>query len=143
MRTRLLRGSRHFSQMLSQSRPGELCLIVSSGFARWLADLRTKGYQTHLIFLSLPAPELAIKRVAERVEAGGHHVPAETVRRRFRRGLENLFRLYMPIMDSWRVYDSSPLEGPLLIAAGTERKVELVAEAEYWKRIVEAYGDGG
>ncbi|WP_116303312.1 hypothetical protein [Alkalilimnicola ehrlichii] len=118
-------------------------MIVSSGFARWLADLRTKGYQTHLIFLSLPAPELAIKRVAERVEAGGHHVPAETVRRRFRRGLENLFRLYMPIMDSWRVYDSSPLEGPLLIAAGTERKVELVAEAEYWKRIVEAYGDGG
>ncbi len=46
-------------------------------------------------------------RVHERVRAGGHAVPESVVRRRFRRGLANLFQLYEPIVDSSLIFDSS------------------------------------
>jgi hypothetical protein len=59
--------------------------------APWLAALRATGYRAHLAFLSLPDPDLAVARVAERVRQGGHDVPEHVVRRRFITGLKNFF----------------------------------------------------
>ncbi len=70
-------------------------------------DARERGYSIHLDFLVLPSVEHSIRRVADRVEAGGHNVPEEDVRRRFRLGLQNLFSLYRPLLDSWAVYDNA------------------------------------
>lgn len=36
---------------------------------------------------------MSVARVAQRVQRGGHYVPEETVRRRYERGLWNLFNL--------------------------------------------------
>ena len=52
--------------------------------------MKELGYSVEIIFLRLTSPELAIKRVAHRVKQGGHHEPAEDVRRRFARGWRNL-----------------------------------------------------
>src|SRR5688572_20830457 len=57
--------------------------------AVWLQELRASGYTAHLAFLSLPSPDLAVARVAERVRQGGHHVPENVVRRRYLAGLKN------------------------------------------------------
>jgi predicted ABC-type ATPase len=73
--------------------------LSSRSFAPWVADLRAKGYAFHLFFPWLPTPDAAIARVAQRVRAGGHDVPTETVRRRYHRRLSNFFRLYRP----WRL----------------------------------------
>jgi len=89
--------------------------LASRGFAPWLADLKSRGYLVHIFFLWLPSAELAIERVADRVRAGGHDIPAETVRRRYRTGLRNFFKLYQGLASSWRVYDNSGLV-PHLIA---------------------------
>lgn len=64
------------------------------------------GYQVKLWFLSLPSPDVAVKRVAARVEQGGHNIPEEVIRRRYRAGLENFDVRYSKIVDSWAVYDS-------------------------------------
>ena len=45
---------------------------------------REIGYQFHLVFLCLPDPDMAVARVAARVREGGHDVPEETIRRRYR-----------------------------------------------------------
>lgn len=71
-----------------------------------------------MFFLSLPNAELAITRVANRVAAGGHNIP-ETIRRRFKSGLNNFQTIYKPLADSWSLYDNSK-EQPLLLA--TEAK---------------------
>lgn len=114
--------------------------LATRSFAPWLAELKTTGYRLHLVFLSLPSAELSIERVAERVAAGGHHVPAATVRRRFQRGLQNLFTLYLPLMDSWRFYDNSCPDGPRLVASGVGSKAKQIADSSLWQAFVEDYG---
>jgi len=72
-----------------------------------LTNLKDKGYRIHLYFLWIPSVDLALERIAGRVRNGGHQVPEGVVRRRFNKGLINLFNLYRPILDFWAIYDNS------------------------------------
>lgn len=80
--------------------------LASRSFVPWLREHHARGYESHLVYLWLPAPEVAIARVRARVAAGGHDVPVETIRRRFLRGMRNLRTLYMPLVTTWRVLDA-------------------------------------
>jgi len=50
---------------------------------------------------------LAIARVKQRVQAGGHYIPEAVIRRQFTTGLDNLEKLYKPVVDEWALYDNS------------------------------------
>lgn len=89
--------------------------LSGKSYASLLTELKEKGYALHLFFLWIPSPELAIARIKERVTEGGHHVPADDVRRRFTRGISNFFNLYDPLLDSWMLFDNSKAK-PILIA---------------------------
>ena len=43
----------------------------------------------------------------ESVSKGGHNIPADIIRRRYYEGIDNLFRIYMPIVDTWVLIDNS------------------------------------
>ena len=88
--------------------------LAARTYAVWLAQLKESGYAVHLFYYWLDRPELSIERVAERVRAGGHHVPAETIRRRYSRSVRNFLELYRPVVTTWQVYDNSNLPGDLL-----------------------------
>lgn len=105
--------------------------LASRSFAPWLRNLKASGYEIHLLFLWLPSADFALDRVAERVRAGGHDVPAETVRRRYRAGLRNFFQLYEPLASSWRLYDGSGPE-PRLVAARLEEQPARVYDERVW-----------
>jgi predicted ABC-type ATPase len=107
--------------------------MASRSFAPWLRELAASGYRIQALFLWLPSPELAIHRVRERVRAGGHDVPEETIRRRFARGIRNFQELYRPLAQSWRVYDNSSGPGPRLIASGRASGAERIFDAERWR----------
>jgi predicted ABC-type ATPase len=81
--------------------------LAARTYARWLSDLRRNGYAVHLFYYWLESPELAIGRVAVRVRAGGHHVPDDTIRRRYTRSIRNFLDLYRPVVTTWQVYDNS------------------------------------
>lgn len=72
-----------------------------------LRDAKESGYRIHFYFLWLPSPSLALKRIADRVKAGGHDVPAAVVRRRYALGMQNFFQAYDSIADMWMVFDNS------------------------------------
>jgi predicted ABC-type ATPase len=55
---------------------------------------RRWGYRITLHFFWLPTVEMAIQRVAKRVREGGHGIPESVIRRRYTRGLLNLFRSF-------------------------------------------------
>lgn len=109
--------------------------LSSRSFAPWIKELLGEGYLFHLLYLWLPSTDTAVGRVAERVKRGGHHVPEETVRRRYERGLKNFFGLYQPIASTWRIYDNSQTRRPVLIARGTGSTIKKVANEAIWARI--------
>ena len=86
-----------------------------------------------LVFVSLPNVELALARVAARVAAGGHDVPEETVRRRFKAGLRYFFTLYRHRVDEWALYDNEA-GGPVLIASGGRNSEHVRDEAAFARR---------
>lgn len=92
--------------------------LASLTYATHIPAWRAQGYRIGLIYLRLPDPDASIKRVARRVAAGGHGVPAETIRRRFARDLANLEARYKPLAHEWYVYDS--LEGAFRLAGAWE-----------------------
>jgi predicted ABC-type ATPase len=94
--------------------------LAGRNYARSIPRWRAAGYRVTLHFLSLPSPEMAVARVAERVRQGGHHVPEDIIRRRFASGKDNFDTLYKPIVDSWLYYDNSG-EEPILLEAKENR----------------------
>jgi len=111
--------------------------LASRSFAPWLTRLKASRYAFHLLFLWLPDDDLAVSRVADRVRHGGHSVPEEVVRRRYRAGLSNLFRLYQPLASTWRVYDNSRATGPRLVAIGWTPSNRRILDRRAWERIRE------
>ncbi|WP_406696463.1 AAA family ATPase [Singulisphaera sp. Ch08] len=88
--------------------------LAGHGYARMLKEMRGSGYRVLLIFLWLPSADLAVARVANRVRHGGHGVPEPDVRRRWTSGLQNLFRIYRPCLDTWWIFDASRLPSALI-----------------------------
>ena len=76
-------------------------------YVSFLRRLKAQGYRIHLFFLWIPTVEVALARIADRVRRGGHDIPEKVVRRRFRKGLQNLFTRYRPVLDSWMLFDNS------------------------------------
>jgi hypothetical protein len=84
----------------------------------WLMAVITKieslGYQVKLWFLSLPSADIAVSRVAIRVSQGGHNIPEQIIRRRFKAGLHNFHHRYNKIVDAWAFYENSDLQLKLI-----------------------------
>jgi len=68
---------------------------------------RRNGWRVSLLYLWLNSPQLAIDRVANRVQEGGHAVPAEIIVRRYWKGLTNMRRLYLEIAHVVAIFDNS------------------------------------
>lgn len=111
--------------------------LATRSYAGWIEKLRHQGYNFQLIFLSLRSPELAVRRVRERVQSGGHDVPESVVIRRYARGLENFRTIYQPLADVWSVYDNSNSSEPTLIALGGRHRALEVIQSMAWKRFSE------
>jgi predicted ABC-type ATPase len=112
--------------------------LASRSYAPWIKGLQAAGYRFHLLFLWLRCVELAIERVAERVRGGGHFVPEEVIRRRYRRSLINFFSLYQPLADTWSTYDNSGSGTPLLVSAGGEKIRPRIVRPDTWDKLIEA-----
>jgi len=75
-------------------------------YLRLLRNAKRRGVCIYIHYLWLPTPAIAIARVRERVQKGGHNVPVTDIRRRFGRGLRNFIRDYAPLADRWAVWNN-------------------------------------
>jgi predicted ABC-type ATPase len=93
-----------------------------------IRDLRQPKYEVHLFFLWVPAVDLALIRIKNRVLEGGHSVPESVVRRRFERSIRNFMR-YQPLADTWLLFDNSgATPQPIAIK---EHRLRIINEALY------------
>jgi predicted ABC-type ATPase len=94
-------------------------------YVTFLKHLKEQGYVIHIFYLWIPAVNLSLARIKERVAEGGHHVPAKDVRRRFKKSLDNFFDDYQVLADYWHIFENSTA-APRLIAMGKHGKMEVV-----------------
>jgi predicted ABC-type ATPase len=112
--------------------------LSSRTFAPWLRGLAGSGYTVAVMFFWLPTPDLAVGRVRARVAAGGHDVPEEVVRRRYRSSIANFMKLYAPLADAWWLYDNEGAGQPQLIARKHQGLQPVVHDSVGWLAAQEA-----
>lgn len=88
--------------------------LATRSYKSLVKRAKAKGYIVELLFFWLPSPQMAEERVAERVASGGHDIPQEVVHRRYWLGIENLFNIFIPIVDVWSLYDNSDITLPIV-----------------------------
>lgn len=108
--------------------------LATRSYASFLRSAQSSGYVVELVYIWLSSVELALSRVRGRVAQGGHDVPEAVVRRRYHRGLRNLFSMYIPTCDLWTLVDNSG-DQLLTVAHGGRDKETTVADSERWTRI--------
>lgn len=81
--------------------------LSTKSYLNLVRRAQQQGYRVSILFFWLRTPELAIERVAERVQHGGHSIPENVIKRRYVAGINNLFHLFMPEVDFWIIYDNT------------------------------------
>lgn len=108
--------------------------LATRSYVNLVMRAQRQGYRVNLLYFWLSSPELAMRRVAERVSKGGHDIPEEIIRRRYAAGINNLFKLFMPVVDYWAIFDNSQADR-LKIASGRLDKPADIKNRELYETI--------
>lgn len=98
--------------------------LASRLYLKKIPQWQDAGYRVELHFLQLPSPDYAARRVAQRVRLGGHHIPIETIHRRFARGWQNFNTAYKSVVDHWTLYDSACMPPKFIDSADADQVQE-------------------
>ncbi|MBL7858084.1 MAG: zeta toxin family protein [Cyclobacteriaceae bacterium] len=111
--------------------------LATRSYSSTIQKAKDIGYFISLVYFWLDSSELAISRVKERVASGGHNIPEHVVKRRYVRGLLNLFDLYIPSVDFWIAVDNSSKEF-LILADGGSQGIK-THNASRWSELEQNY----
>ena len=110
--------------------------LATRSLLKTIQEAQSRGYEITILYFWLESPELGIQRVKKRVEAGGHNIPEDTIRRRYYMGLKYFFKDYMPACDFWLLADNS--KSPFTtIAEGSRSGTTIYDPVKYdliWKQ---------
>ena len=81
--------------------------LATKSYKQKIEWAQANGYEVTLLFFWLDSPNMAKKRVAQRVAEGGHSIPSQTIERRYHNGIANLFAIYIDMVDICYIFDNS------------------------------------
>lgn len=87
------------------------------------------GYIVDLAFLYMADPLLCHRRVAQRVQLGGHNIPSGTIDRRYDAGLANLPQAWQ-LAHNAQVFDASA--DPVLVAEKSGKRFDIY-DVDTWR----------
>jgi len=111
--------------------------LATRSYVHLVHRAQNLGYKVHLIYFYLENEEQAIQRVAQRVSNGGHNIPEQDIRRRFKRGIYNLLNLYMPICDSVLIYNNVMTPAKLVARKITQQDDIEAVEPDMWNQLIQ------
>ena len=111
--------------------------LATRSYVHLVHRAQNLGYKVHLIYFYLENEEQAIQRVAQRVSNGGHNIPEQDIRRRFKRGIYNLLNLYMPICDSVLIYNNVMTPAKLVARKITQQDDLEAVEPDMWNQLIQ------
>ena len=95
--------------------------LATRSYFRLIEKAHQQGYEVTLLYFWLKSPEQAMERVAERVSKGGHNIPQDIIVRRYFEGIDNLFQIYMPIVDTWILVNNSETPRSIVASGGNNQ----------------------
>lgn len=101
---------------------------------------KQKGYNTMLLFFWLETIDLARERVRIRVKEGGHNIKPDVIKRRYIRGIKNLFDIFIPEVNGLLIIDNSSLEPELIAKKSEGNRLEVINQMKF-KKIKRYYGE--
>ena len=99
-----------------------------------ISDAQSLGYQVVLYIVSVDDPQRLLARVSQRIQEGGHNVPAKRILERYPRTMDNLKKA-VRLADLAFVYDAAEVEqGAHLLVAMCEKEQSslLVSKLPLW-----------
>lgn len=112
--------------------------LSTRSYKNRIIEAQRIGYFVTLIYYWLETPQLAEKRVELRVKEGGHNIPKEVINRRYFKGIQNLFEIYLPICNYSIIFDNSRPE-PVLVYEKEKGAVEIVHDQNRLTNIKKYY----
>lgn len=80
--------------------------LGGNSICQLLHDAIDQGHDVRIFFCGLASPDLHIERVASRVANGGHDIPEDKIRERWKGAIHNMLGL-IPKCSAVRVFDNS------------------------------------
>lgn len=130
-----LRSGRSFVTETVFSHPSKLEMLGAA---------RKAGFRIVIFHLHLGSADLAVARVAARIEEGGHPVPENKIRERYARN-QQLIHDAVLMADKGAVYDASQLnQAPRLLAKTSHGQADWTAQdlPEWFERLYTELSDG-
>jgi predicted ABC-type ATPase len=133
-------AARGFSRALREAIVARESLVIESTLSGGslgvhLAAARQADYAVTLVMVYLDSVALCLRRVAQRVAAGGHDVPEADVRRRYRRSLQQFLQRYRLLADDWLVVFNGEA-GFVTVAEGAGAQTVAVLDEAIWTQLV-------
>lgn len=107
-----------------------------SGYSNFKIATQAKklGYKVQMYYVGLDSAEIAIERVKNRVEMGGHGIDEDLIRKRYSSSQENFLK-FISICDNIKVFDNTTLELKK-IAKITNGKIEIISNVQWFDNLV-------
>ena len=125
-------NSDEFAKGLSPFNP-EKASIQASRYMLMKIKYLLKRNQDFAIETTL-ATRTLLKTVKMAQETGGHDIPEETIRRRYKVGIDYFFYYYAPVCERWILADNSQIPFRV-IAEGTKDEVINIKDKETYSMI--------
>ncbi len=118
-------------------------VMSSRDKVEFMKEARARGYRVYLYFVATDDPEINLDRVQRRVMQGGHPVPEDKVRKRYRESID-LMTEACNVAHRAYIFDNSGSQHKLLVEAedlGAEVAITLRAshlnpwfvDTEFWR----------
>jgi predicted ABC-type ATPase len=114
-------------------------VLASDHYLRVFEKARKAKYEIVLLYVFIDFPDANIARIKKRVALGGHHVPDETVRRRFYKSIKN-FWTASNLADKWKLYYNGD-DDYELVAEGN-KNAEQILNDDLHKKFKKGLKDG-
>lgn len=89
------------------------------------------GYNITLLFFWLKNVDLAKERVEIRVKEGGHNIPKDVIERRYLNGINNLFNIYLDIVNQVFIFDNSEGHHDLIAEKYLDEDIVIYNQKKY------------
>ena len=120
------------SELVSQNENFAFETTLSTrSYKNRILDAKVKNYNVTLLFFWLKNPELAKERVKTRVLEGGHNIPEDVIERRYYKGINNLFEIYLSIVDQALVFDNSEGRPDLIAEISASEELHILNETKF------------